>query len=117
MVVILFSTSDAYDYYFIQYVFICLLLRLWVNATKGKHGYVLASVAGNMVNFALSLNTTGSDTLANFLYMSNKVCKKLKLESVFVLSHVLTDIIKLSFLKRHNQMLANGELQCSVSCL
>ena len=50
------------------------LLRLWVNATKGKHGYVLASVAGNTVNFALSLNTSGSDTTASFFYLSNKVC-------------------------------------------
>ena len=52
---------------------------MWVNATKGKNGYVLASVAGSTVNFALSLNTTGSSTLAKFVYLTNTVCKKLTL--------------------------------------
>lgn len=47
--------------------------RLWVNATKGNYGYLLANVAGNVVNFALALNTTGSSTMAHFFYLSNKV--------------------------------------------
>ena len=47
--------------------------RFWVNATKGMYGYVLASLDGNAVNFALVLNTTGSTTIADFFYLSNKV--------------------------------------------
>ncbi|PFX17387.1 G-protein coupled receptor 98 [Stylophora pistillata] len=47
-------------------------VRFWVNATKGMYGYVLTSVDGNAVNFALALNTTGSTTMADFFYLSNK---------------------------------------------
>lgn len=50
-----------------------VLNRLWVNATKGKNGYVLASISGNSVNFALSLNTTGSHTMATLVYLTNEV--------------------------------------------
>ena len=50
-----------------------MLFRLWVNATKGMYGYLLANVAGNVLNFALALNTSGSSTVAHFFYLSNKV--------------------------------------------
>lgn len=51
--------------------------RFWVNATKGQYGYVLASLNGHTVNFALSLNTTGPDTVAKFIYLNNEVCQTL----------------------------------------
>ena len=54
-----------------------MLFRQWVNATKGKYGYLLANMAGNVVNFALALNTSGSSTIAHFFYLSNKVSEKL----------------------------------------
>ena len=52
-----------------------------MNVTKGKYGYVLASVAGNTVNFALSLNTTVSYTMATFFYLRNEVCGRLQCKS------------------------------------
>ena len=58
-----------------------------MNATKGKYGYLLAGVAGNTVNFALSLNTTGSNTIATFVYLSNKVCGKLQyFDQIFIVT-------------------------------
>lgn len=57
------------------------------------YGYVLANLAGNVVNFALALNTTGSSTTADFVYLSNKV-NTVKLVKSITLnlqgSHVLT---------------------------
>ena len=55
-----------------------------MNVTKGKYGYVLASVAGNTVNFALSLNTTGSHTMATFFYLRNEVCGRLQSNHSYV---------------------------------
>ena len=51
-----------------------VLNRLWINATKGNYSYVLTSLSGNTLNFAFALNTTGSNTMAKFIYLTNEVC-------------------------------------------
>ncbi|XP_068693739.1 adhesion G-protein coupled receptor V1-like isoform X3 [Montipora foliosa] len=47
-------------------------VRLWINATKGNYSYVLTSLSGNTLNFAFGLNTTGSNTMAKFIYLTNE---------------------------------------------
>ena len=52
--------------------------RVWVNASKGSSGYLLSSIAGSDVNFALKLNTTGYETVANFSYLADSVSWNLR---------------------------------------
>ena len=68
--------------------FFSCFCRFWVNATKGTYGYVLASLNGNTVNFALSLNTTDPDTVAKFIYLNNEVCRTLTTNIFYFLRNI-----------------------------